>query len=206
MKLFTALGSLLFSVLLLSSCLTVESELDIKNDGSGTLRLSYRISRMVRDIGRVDSRNTLIPLPVNEEDFRRIVDQADGVSLENFTLTSDEEVITIDAELQFSDANALSFLLGGSSGDNITFTADETGYTLVQRLYDGLEEPMSEDSKLLLDTFFASDRVSCLVRTESDIKESGIGSPGADGRSAAYEALISGIVQSPEPVVFTVRW
>ena len=55
------LFSLSFTLL---SCLSVESEITVKNDGSGTLTLSYRISRMVTEIGRLEDENTLVPLPV----------------------------------------------------------------------------------------------------------------------------------------------
>ncbi len=206
MKRLITRAVILSAIFLMASCLSVESELDIRNDGGGTLKLSYRISRMVQGIGQVDSENTLVPLPVNEKDFRSIADENEGISLTDFSYESDDEYIYIDADLEFTDAEALSVLLGGESGDNVTFTADESGFALSQLIYGGLDGPMSEDSQKLLETYFSNDKIRCSVTAESNIKDPGIGTVGGDGKSAFYEATISEIVRSKNPVIFRVRW
>jgi len=203
----SALVILLAAVMIImTSCLTIQSELNIENDGSGSLKLSYRISRMVQEIGRVDSNNTLVPLPVNEEDFRGIVEESEEITLNDFSYSSDAEYIYIEADLNFSSARALSLLLGGAAGDNVVFNADEGTYTLTQRIYEGLGGPISEDSDKMLETYFNNDSVRCLVTTESDIRDAGIGRIGDNTRTALYEASISEIVRSQTPVTFTVRW
>ena len=197
------LFSLSFTLL---SCLSVESEITVKNDGSGTLTLSYRISRMVTEIGRLEDENTLVPLPVNEEDFRRTASENEGITLKSFNIDDDDEYVYIDAELEFSDPAALSVLLGGAAGDTITFSREGDNYILSQRLYDGLEGPISEDSKRLLETYFSSESISCTVRTESAVKDAGIGTAGDGGKEIRFESSVSDIVQSEEPVEFRVTW
>lgn len=206
MKRCTAFLLMFLVLFALSSCLTVESDITIRNDGSGTLRLSYRISRMVQEIGRVDTENTLIPLPVNEEDFTRVAEGIDGATLRDFSLSSDEEYIFIEAEIDFIDAGTLSHLLGGNEGEDITFTVEDGVYSLTQRIYPGLREPISEDSLALLNTYFSEDVISLTVRTESAITDAGVGRISDNGTTALYSAPIADIVQSTEPVVFEVTW
>ncbi|MBN2049120.1 MAG: hypothetical protein JW760_01645 [Spirochaetales bacterium] len=190
----------------LLSCLSVESELEIQNDGSGTLKLSYRVSSMVENIGRMEEGNTLIPLPLREEDFLRIAAEDDSIVLKDFNSSSDADYLYIDAEIEFSRPEGLSILLGGLSGDNVVFTQDEEGFTLTQRIYEGLGTPISEDAKLLLETYFSEDTVTCIVRPETAVREISLGEILPQGGGARYTAPVSELVQSENPVLFTVKW
>ena len=62
---------LLIAVVLLVSCVDVESHLSLRGDGSGTLVLAYRISRQLADLGQAAGEPPSVPLPVQREDFQR---------------------------------------------------------------------------------------------------------------------------------------
>ena len=62
----------LFAVAL-SSCIGVQSQLSLGRDGSGTLRISYRVAQFLRE-------GQGLPLPASREDFQRAVEAEPGLS------------------------------------------------------------------------------------------------------------------------------
>ena len=63
--------ALCFTLALLSSCIGVDSRLTVRDNGSGTLQLTYRISQLVADLGVSSTGKSAIPLPVSRSDFER---------------------------------------------------------------------------------------------------------------------------------------
>jgi hypothetical protein len=94
---------------LLSSCIGIESRLVLREDGTGTLTLSYKVSQFMKniDVGREDKR---LPLPVSEEDFRRTAEGIEGLRLVDLNEREDDENVYIRAVLEFDSLNAVNGL------------------------------------------------------------------------------------------------
>ena len=89
------------------SCVGIESKVTIKEDGSGALLLSYRVSQLVADLGATTSEKGIVPLPLARVDFERSLQAAHGkVRLTRFERTENEKDISIRVELSlpFFDA------------------------------------------------------------------------------------------------------
>ena len=103
-------------LLLFSACIGVESSITIREDGTGTVALSYRISHKVAHLGRLDEKDPLVPLPVNNDDFERTVANTDGISLLSSEQNEDEQNVYINADFRFDSVEALSGLFSTSRG------------------------------------------------------------------------------------------
>jgi hypothetical protein len=99
---------ILAAVLLLCSCIGVDSKMTIRSDGSGTLELTYRISQAVADLGRSGADKGPLPLPVTREDFERGIAGVQGVTLKSISRTENETDITIRAVLGFDSVDSLA--------------------------------------------------------------------------------------------------
>ena len=51
--------------LFLLSCVGIDSRLTVRDNGSGTLVLTYRVSQLVADLGLSSSDKGVIPLPLS---------------------------------------------------------------------------------------------------------------------------------------------
>ena len=91
------------------SCVGIDSKVTIKEDGSGTLLLSYRVSQLVADLGTTTSEKGIVPLPLAKVDFERSLQATQGkVRLTRFERTENEKDISIRAELSFDSLDALA--------------------------------------------------------------------------------------------------
>ena len=58
----------------LGSCISIESNIILKNDGSGSISLTYRVSPGMKELGRIGDEVKPLPLPIYKEDFEKLLD------------------------------------------------------------------------------------------------------------------------------------
>jgi hypothetical protein len=91
----------------LGSCMGLSSEIVIGRDGSGTITLEYRISRMVESLGKLDGNERWLPIPVGQADFERTVARIEGLSMSSFSSRIDDEDLINTVKLAFAHPQAL---------------------------------------------------------------------------------------------------
>ena len=92
--------------LLLSSCIGVESRVTFHNDGSGVLKIEYRIAKSLADLGKEGT--SQVPLPVDEQELRKALSDAKGVKLMGTSRREDEKDVYITAEVAFDRIESLA--------------------------------------------------------------------------------------------------
>ena len=192
------------AVLLLASCIGIESELVVRQDGSGILRLSYTVSHFIKNIdqGRADRQ---LPLPINEEEFRRSAEGIEGLRLEDFEKTEDEENVYIRTELEFDSVQAVNAL--GREGDmGISFENQGDTGTFRQVIYPGREEEISAESLEMIETFFEGYELVYSVTVPGEVRSHSLGELASDGVTVTYTVTISEILENSEPLVLEVAW
>ncbi len=99
---------LCLTLIFLTSCISINSRLTIRDNGSGTLQLIYRISQLVANLGLSSTGKSAIPLPVTRSDFERSLAASAGkVRLARFDRSENEKDVTIRVELVFDSLEAL---------------------------------------------------------------------------------------------------
>jgi len=190
---------------LLTSCIGIESNIRIQQDGSGVLSLTYTVSQFIKNIDAGRSEKQL-PLPVNEEDFRRSVEGVEGLRLTDLEEREDEDNVYIRAELEFDSIEAVNAL--GQEGQlGITLESRGETTTFRQRIYDGRQgEEVSDESIEMIRTFFDEYELVYSVTVPAAVRDHTLGDLGPDGRTVTYTTTVPQIIEASQPLVLEVTW
>ena len=192
-------------VVLLSSCIGIESDLRIRQDGSGVLTLSYTVSQFIKNIDAGRSEKQL-PLPVNEEEFRRSAERIEGLRLTDLEEREDEENVYIRAELEFDNVEAVN-ALGREGQLGITLETQGGTTTFRQLIYEGQQgEEVTEESLKMIETFFEGYELVYSVTVPAQVRDYTLGVLAPDGRTVTYTTTVPDILRTSEPLVLEVVW
>lgn len=196
---------LVLTVVLLSSCIGIESEILLRQDGTGVLTLSYQISQFMKNIdaGREEKQ---LPLPVNEEEFVRTTEGIEGLRLTDIDEREDEENVYIRAKLEFDSVDAVNAL--GRAGQ-IGITLENRGDTNMFRqvIFAGQEgEEITENSLEMLETFFQGYDLVYAIILPTPVQSHTLGELSVDGRTVTYRTTVPEILKASRPLVLEVVW
>ena len=197
---------LCLAVALLSSCIGIDSRLTVMDNGSGTLQLTYRISQLVADLGVSSTGRSVIPLPVSKTDFERSIASSNGkVRLARFDKSEDEKDITIHAELAFDSLDALAKIDAFRDAD-LKSGMDGAHRTFSQVVARTPRQPLSDDSRRMLEALFDGYDLSFVVVAPQPIQDSTLGTLSADKKTLTYKTTIKDVMTTTQDLVLTARW
>ncbi|MDR2952749.1 MAG: hypothetical protein LBU82_05865 [Treponema sp.] len=104
----------------LASCVGVSADIQMRRDGSGTIALEYRYSRMAETIGRLDGNEKWQIIPLGRADWERTIARLPGMKLASFSAREKENDIVNNVTLEFKNTEALLAFLD-SSGKRASF-------------------------------------------------------------------------------------
>jgi hypothetical protein len=116
-------------LLLFGSCLGINADITLNQNGSGTLSLEYRISKSLDALGRLDGNERWNTIPVGRADFERSLDRLPDMKLLSFASKEDAKDLIINAKLEFANLPALLAFMD-ASGQRSSFTAGSLVFTL----------------------------------------------------------------------------
>lgn len=194
------------SLAFLSSCIGIDSRLTVRDNGSGTLQLTYRISQLVADLGVSSTGKSVIPLPVSRPDFERSLAAANGrVRLTRFDKSEDQKDITIRAELSFDSLDALAKIDAFHDADLKWGT--EGGHRVFSQVVARTpKQPLSDDSRRMLDTVFDGYDLSFVVVAPQPIQGSTLGTLSDDKRTLTYKTTIKDVMTTTQDLVLSASW
>lgn len=199
LQLVLGLSSFLFF-----SCLAIDADIEVKADGSGVMNLSYRISRTVESMGKLDGNERWLPLPVGEADFERSLSRIGALELEAFKTTEDERDVRVEAMVSFDTVEALvSFLSANGRSARLTRDGDRTSLSL--RLSDNAG-PLDSDLVELVKVLFADYDIRIRFQTPTRLSSSGVSLVTEDERQVVFQAPASDILTSTEEIMWTLAW
>jgi hypothetical protein len=103
-----------------NSCIGVSTDILMRRDGSGTIVMEYRYSRMLETIGRLDGNEKWQVIPVGRADWDRTLARLPGMKLVSFSARERENDLINNITLEFKNAAALTAFLD-SSGRRASF-------------------------------------------------------------------------------------
>jgi hypothetical protein len=200
------LAVLCLSLALLSSCIGIDSRLTVRDNGSGTLQLTYRISQLVADLGVSSTGKSVIPLPVSRPDFERSLAAANGrVRLTRFDKSEDQKDITIRAELSFDSLEALAKIDAFHDAD-LKWGSESGRSVFSQVVARTPKQPLSDDSRRMLETLFDGYDLSFVVVAPQPIQSSTLGTLSDDKRTLTYKTTIKDVMTTTKDLVLSASW
>jgi len=194
------------TLLSLTSCIGIDSTLAIKDDGSGTIQISYVISKLVANLGRLEETDTTVPLPVGREDFDRTVQRTPGLVLTDYKESEDEENVIIEAEMTFASIASLNSFLQGNGEEVIRLEQSGGRSTLVFDIYPGREGELADSDADVLAALFQGYSLNFVVEAPDSIQENNIGTQSTDGNSVRLELPVSELITENKPVTWEISW
>jgi hypothetical protein len=191
---------------LLTSCIGIDSRLTVRDNGSGTLQLIYRISQLVADLGLSSTGKAAIPLPLTRADFERSLAASEGkVRLTRFDRSENEKDITIRVELSFDSLDAMAKIDAFRDADLKSGTEGST-HTFSQVVARTLTPPLNEESRRMLETLFDGYEMSYVLQAPQPIQAATLGTLSADKRTLTYTTKIQDVMTATEDLVMSARW
>jgi hypothetical protein len=108
-KYLTALAAFM-----LTACLGMKTEIEIKRNGSGTADMTYRISNELFSLGATGGNEGLPPIPVGRDDFERTFNRIQGMEMTSYSEKEDGGDRLILVKSKFDSLDALVSFLDAS--------------------------------------------------------------------------------------------
>jgi hypothetical protein len=190
-------------VVLLGSCLNVETHIDLDADYSGRVTVSYEIDTELWELGVFDSDTSIRAIPVSESDFRRTARRVEGVELLGYTLSRGDIVTEVEARLSFSDLDALNGIYAPGRR-LITIEEQEAGRVYIQRLRTGEESAVRD--REFLEAYFSGYDIAFTVTAPSEIRSVSTGEVLDDGVTGRLSLDIMEFLTTGDPLAWEIRY
>lgn len=194
------------TALFLMSCVGIDSRMTIRDNGAGTLSLTYRVSQLIAGLGDASEGRKVIPLPLTRSDFERSLESAKGkVRLVRFDRSENEKDVVINVELAFDSLDALAGL-DAFRGAEIKTGSDGAVRTFSQLIAHAPRESISEDSLRMVDAFFKGYDLTFAIEAPRPIKSSTLGTLSDDKRTLTYKTSVGDVVRTKNDLVLSMSW
>jgi hypothetical protein len=196
-------GLVIAIFVVLTGCLSIESEITIDPDGSGQVALTYRVDQLASNLGVFDPDTDVLPLPIAEDDFQDLITNTEGLELISYSRSETPDVVTVVAEIAFSNAEALSSIFSAEENEiELVETGDQ--WVFRQVISGGLEEAPSEEVLGFFDAFFSDYEMSFSLSPPTEV--SGVSAGEVVDGTARWTIAARDVFVSTEPLVWEVRF
>ena len=200
---------LLGLVLGLSSCIGIKSAVTFNRDGSGIITFEYRISKMLTEMGGDDGAD--VPLPISEEELKSSLADSPNLSLKKVSQRETEEDLYITAEIEFKNVEEFTEV-DSFSAMPMKLVKKGNEFTFTQLISEGTgsdsedSEEMDEETKKMMESFFAGYELSFTVTAPTSIQDYNLGQISDDKKSVMYSIPLLEMNSLEEETVLEVRW
>jgi hypothetical protein len=102
---------LFFLCAVFCSCVGISMDITVRADGSGTMALEYRVSRMAEALGKLDGNERWNTVPVGRADFERTMARLPKLRLSSFSSSENDGDVITRAEISYKNfKDILAFL------------------------------------------------------------------------------------------------
>ena len=191
-------------VSLFTSCIGIETVIQLKNENSGEVSIKYMVSKMVLNTAGIDEDNSFLPLPVDEKDFAEKADGNDNLRLISYKKEENDEQLFINVKYAFDDISGLNAIMSNSDGENITVSKKINSTVFIQKLYNGNGGKIDQETLDVISDLFSNYPVKITLIAPSDIKETNMGT--FSNNKSELSMTLPEVLSSEEPVVMEIIW
>lgn len=194
------LGSL---IMVLTSCLTITSEIVLDSDGKGTVAMTYRISKLFTDMGTSGTDKKAVPLNFKKEDFENITRANEDLTLVSYEESEDTRDVIVTVVLAFDSINAFNRYFAQNGALTMEKEGDDT--VLTQVLLDAGQPVPSEESMQMMETLFQDRYFEFKIKVPGTIKEVQGGTASAPDE-ALFKETFTDFMRDTSKRSWSVRW
>jgi len=195
-------GMVIFS---LSSCIDLETKIELTPQGSGTLELVYVVSSALVQLGSTASPGVNLPLPIAEEDFRQTVASIPGLTLRSYQRKDETDKSIIKALLAFSSLSEVNNLFGGK--DPVISQAQEGIDRVVEiTIASGIPGGLDPKTKELVNAFFPTYSLKFHLTLPQAVKRTSSPQSVVQGNTAQLSIPIVQALEQTAPLRWKIYW
>ncbi len=189
------------ALLIISSCLTLKTNMEINNDGSGLASFSYSVSTLASDLGEIDFENLAIPFPIMRADYDIAAQKTDGIQIIRYNLTDDGSRYSIESEIAFDSLESFSVF----SGTLFSLESSGNNKILTVTVYDGSgDEEVSGKALSMVRDSFPEDYFSFSIEIPGDIIQ--VEGATFTGSSVSFSISVEDLLSKTDVVQFSVEY
>jgi hypothetical protein len=196
---------LVLGSILLSSCIDLETKIDLSSEGSGTIELVYTVASALVQMGSSGTQAVSLPLPITEEDFRQSVLRIPGLTLLSYNRKDEPEKSVITARLRFSSIEAVNLLFGGLT-PVLIHTTEGQEQVLELLVAPGTPGGLDPKTKELVQAFFSTYSLRFQVKVPSSVKRTSLSEATVEGNTARFTIPILQALDRDTALKWRIVW
>ena len=197
----TGIALAILALLTVSSCVGIDVEARISDEGTVDLTLRYEVSIAVDQIGKLGANERYLPLPIGQDDISLAVSRAGGEVL-SWSREDETDRFVVNTSIRFPDTLAFVAFLD-PSGRVVSFTETSTNRSLSLQLTDG-RVPADPELARFIQTAFSDYNTSIsFILPRGPLTATNFI---LEGSQARFSMPSSELYTSPTPVILTLEW
>ncbi len=197
---------LLLSVLLFSSCLDSTVSIKLNKDLSGSLEAMYTISGESEYVSSDLVTMKYEYLPVDGATLKRIADETDGITLNSFKQTRTGNNLLDTLTVHFTHLKDIEKLSGYTGEVKILSLSEKTAGVLKVTLRNPLDKDISSKTLQLLTALYSKQKIHISIKVSGFITNTDKGALAEDPSVAVYDLPLMELLQSANPIVWTITY
>lgn len=193
----------LLTVLFLSSCLSIDSDLRLNSDGSGSIKIYYTLDKSLQGISNLGSDDSIVPLNLSREYIEEVISGRSDISYSGYKTSQDESEYSVEVTFFFDSIDGLNSILPEDNRVSLTRSGKETVFNQV--IVKSTKDEISSDSLEIFRDIFKEKTFSLTVHTPRDITNVD-GGEISSKRVATYKENLLDIIQDSKKKSWTIRW
>lgn len=200
--------SCLAMLILLTSCVGIDTKVKISSGGSGTVAAEYRLSEDLVSFGELEANKAMLPVPLTKADVENSLRSAPGLRLESWSSRKDGTDLVVKTVITFDSLDALMLYLD-PKGQLAKHSDGPGGNRIVFTMGDRLPA-LDPEMKQIAKEAFAPYSFKFAVELPSPPKEASSGHPAVsvrkEGNTVYFEGQMKEIVATEMPPSMTLSW
>ncbi len=196
---------ILFLSFFLFSCINIDTEIIFRQNpaGSGEVWIKYSISKAAINIGKIDKYDSFLPLPVEEQKYRDLAANTNGLEFRYYKQEETEDEVLINVRYEFRNIDALNAIVSTGSDKKIDVQrrGDRTYYS--QKVYSN-DKPINEETLKLAQALFPDRYVRIKIVAPQNIRT--VSSGTMTGNNAEVTYTLPQLLSTTSPVTWEVGW
>lgn len=197
---------LLVLLLLLSSCLEVDSFIDLKIDGTGTWTLKYRLAQEAFYITPGLEFSEFSYFPVNEDEFRKRISEISGLELLQLSIESTAVFIEYSAEIKFQNTDDIELFFNNDNKPSIIKINSEGDGLFSLTINNPFGQDVDQYTIRLLSALYSENKINIVVGFPGIVTNSSTGNLYEDPEKAGLEIKTTEILTMTEEIKWVITY
>ncbi len=196
------------------SCLSVEVDLDLRQENRQELTMRYTMARQLWELGVFDQDSPERAVPVSRRDVEETALRHPGVTVQDFSISEGETRVTVTVRYRADSFAGLQGVWGEAGRDPLTMRRNAASgvSTLSLPFAPGGVAPDGEQLALM-EEVFSGHRTKITVRLPGSVAAASVSGappgealPQVDRSTVVMEASMALVATSATPLVLEVTW